>query len=83
MNVTLEIQPELETRVRAQAEARGLPVDQYLRSVIEEATLTPIAPPLTLDEHEKLLDELASGLGHIRVPVEDAFSRASIYADHD
>jgi hypothetical protein len=83
MSITLELRPELETKVKAQAEARGLPVERYLQSVIEAAALSPSAPPLTLEEQERLLDELENGLSHVPALPEDAFSRAGIYVEHD
>jgi hypothetical protein len=36
MTITLELTPEIEARVQAQAAARGLPVRTYLQNVIEQ-----------------------------------------------
>jgi hypothetical protein len=35
MTVTIELKPEVEERAKAEAEALGLPVEDYLESVIE------------------------------------------------
>ena len=35
MTVTIELKPEVEERAKAEAEAIGLPVEDYLESVIE------------------------------------------------
>jgi hypothetical protein len=35
MTVTIELKPEIEARVKSEAEALGLPVEDYLESVIE------------------------------------------------
>ena len=36
MTVRLEIRPDIETNLAAQARARGIPLDAYLQDVIEE-----------------------------------------------
>lgn len=41
------------------------------------------AEPISLDEQERLLDELAARHSHLPAPPEDAFTRESIYAEHD
>jgi hypothetical protein len=35
MTVTIELKPEVEQQAKAEAEARGLPVEDYLEAVIE------------------------------------------------
>lgn len=35
MTVTIELKPDIEARVKTEAEARGLPVEDYIESVIE------------------------------------------------
>ena len=35
MTVTIELKPEVEERAKAEAAARGLPVEDYLEAVIE------------------------------------------------
>jgi hypothetical protein len=39
MSVTLELRPEIEKRVTAEAAARGLSVEEYLTSIIEGRAL--------------------------------------------
>ncbi len=56
MTITLELDPEVEKRVRARAQAQGLSPETYLASVIV-AHVTPVEPPrATLEE---FLAELA------------------------
>ena len=47
-------------------------------TVLEDAQ-----PELTLEEQERLLDELAAINAHLPPLPEDAMTRAAIYDDHD
>lgn len=40
MTVTLDLEPELDSHLRALAEAQGLSVEQYLRRLIRDAVQT-------------------------------------------
>ena len=83
MNVTVELKPEVEQRVSAEAAARGLSVEAYLTSVIESGTL-PWGPKTTTPEQfEADMDLLAEGSESLPVLEPHAFRRESIYADHD
>ena len=83
MTVRLEIKPEIEATLAAQARARGIPLDAYLQVVIEELAQTkPVSPP-ALQDLRATLDALAEmGRGLPPLP-SSAFSRESIYRDHD
>ena len=83
MNVTLELKSEIEQRVTAQAAARGLSVEAYLTSIIEGGTLPWGPETATPEQFETDMDLLAEGSERLPVLPPDAFSRASIYADHD
>lgn len=83
MSILLKLPPEVELKAQAQADAQGVPLERYLQRVIESATEVTDLNTLPLSEQERLLDELATGLGHIPTLPSDAFSRANIYADHD
>jgi hypothetical protein len=62
MSVTLELRPEIEERVTAEAAARGLSVEEYLTSIIEGSALRG-SPDATLEEFEAAMDLLAEGSG--------------------
>jgi hypothetical protein len=47
MTVTLELKPETEARLAAQAAEKGLPVREYLQTVIEGLAAAPEAAPKT------------------------------------
>jgi hypothetical protein len=82
MSVTLELRPEIEERVTAEAAARGLSVEEYLTSIIEGRALRG-SLDATLEEFEAAMDLLAEGSDRLPVLSPEAFSRESIYADHD
>lgn len=83
MNVTLELTPEIEHRVTAEAAAQGVSVEAYLTSLIEGGALL-LGPKVTTPEQfEADMDLLAEGSERLPVLSPDAFSRESIYADHD
>jgi len=83
MNVTLELRPEIEKRVAAEAAARGLTVEAYLLSVIEGGTSSWGEDSATCEEFEADMDLLAEGSERLPVLEPYLFSRESIYADHD
>jgi len=83
MTVRLELKPDVEANLAAQARARGVPLDVYLQGVIEDLARTDAARPASLQEIESTLDalaELGKDLPHLP---SSAFSRESIYQDHD
>lgn len=82
MNVTLTLKPETEEHVVAQAAALGVPVESYLQQVIEQTT--PQHPPQSsIEEFERMLDALAEGSEDRPILPPEAFTRESIYGDHD
>ena len=41
MTVTLDLKPSLEAAVKAEAQVRGIAIENYLQSVLEQAILHP------------------------------------------
>ena len=83
MTVRLEIKPEIEASLNAQAAAKGIPLDAYLQDVIEDIARAKAAPAANLEEFRAALDTLAEmGKSLPHVP-SSAFSRESIYQDHN
>jgi hypothetical protein len=80
--VTIEVNQATAEVLKAKAEALRLPLDAYLRTLAERDVLMAQAPKPTLEEFDRDMDELASGLDGLPVLPRD-FSRADIYADHD
>lgn len=79
---TIQIEQNLADIIFAAAQARGLSIDDYLRTLLVKDNGQPQAEQLSLSEVERILDELSAGTEHVSVlPV--TFSRADIYFDHD
>jgi hypothetical protein len=83
MTVRLEIGPDIEANLAAQARARGIPLGAYLQGAIEELARTKAALPASLRDLQKTLDALAEMGRDLPHLPSSAFSRESIYQDHD
>src|SRR5262249_2254133 len=82
MSVTIELPPEIEAILRAQAAARGIPLDEHLRSVLAEQAAPPKAGGKTLEERIRLWRDV-SGLPETQPLSDEAISRESIYAERE
>jgi hypothetical protein len=84
MTVTIELKPEVEERAKAEAEALGLPVEDYLESVIESrlADGGRTLPPenATPAERGRAWQSWAAGHGS-DTPVILRDDREAIYGD--
>jgi hypothetical protein len=83
MTIQLELKPEIEAGLAARARAKGIPLEAYVLSVIEELVLVADAPRPSLAEFRETLDALAHGADRLPVLPPEAFSRESIYTDPD
>jgi len=84
--VTLDLKPEVEAELTAQAQAAGLSLAQFLSRELE--AIVPAAPaqsPATVpdgsDQWEKELDEWLDSFPHHPVLHEEAFERENWYTD--
>jgi hypothetical protein len=85
MMITIKIRPELEAELSRQADVRGMDVPAYAASLLEEAAQSPHSEVrgLSVEEFEKTLDRIAQFSHKIPVLSDEAFSRESLYQDHD
>jgi hypothetical protein len=84
--ITLDLKPELEAGLTAQAKAAGLSLAQFLSRELE--AMAPVAPaqspaglPDGSDRWEKELDEWLDSFPQHPVLQEDALKRESWYPD--
>jgi hypothetical protein len=88
MTVTLELKPEVEARVIEQAAAYGVPVEEFLQSVIEGSLSNgeekPFYETATAEEWETALDDFANSPAFAKAAgrfVDD--SRAEFYRERE
>jgi hypothetical protein len=84
MTVTIELKPEIETRIAELAAAQGVTVEEYIECVLDHLANidTPIASP---EERLRLFDEWISSHSQYTAPrlPDEALSRESIYAERE
>ena len=83
MTVRLELKPEVEASLNDQAKAKGVPLDTYLQNVIEDLARTKTTTKPDQEEFRMALDRLAEMGKNLRSVPSSAFSRESIYQDHN
>jgi hypothetical protein len=84
MTITVDIAPEVQAELARQAAAHGSAVEAYAASLLEEAVLLPAgADKLSQDRLENTLREMAQFSHKIPVLPDEAFTRESLYQDHD
>lgn len=83
MLITVEVSPDLEARLAAQARARGLRIPVYVHQIIEQAALANNQSRASQQEFGAMLDRLASKAPNVIDLRDETFSREMIYQDHD
>jgi hypothetical protein len=82
----MQIMIEIPDELAAQAKARGLTPEIYVRSLIAEAALAvsvPIPPKEPKMDIETFLREMSAHSDKIPQLPDEAFTRESFYQDHD
>ena len=85
MTITLELPPEIEARLVAEAQAKGVPVDEIVKAYLVQPSPQTRGPKqLTAAEVDRGLDEAADLIPAGIPPLSDeAMSRESIYTRED
>jgi plasmid stability protein len=86
MTVTLELKPEVEARVAAQAAAHGMSVEAYIQSVLESLAVTqdePTFETMTSEERARAWDEWLNSDDGVTGPAFLDDSRESIYRERE
>ena len=83
MSVTLQLKPEVEASLLAQAQAAGLPLDQFLSRQLEALSALPaqVRAPDGTDQWEKELDEWLDSFPQHPVLSDEALKRENWYPD--
>jgi hypothetical protein len=80
MSVTIDLPPEIEANLAAQAAARGMPLAEHLRRLLAEQAGAFKARRKTPEERVKLWRDV-SGLPDTKPLSDESISRESIYAE--
>ncbi len=85
MTIKVELNPEMEARLAAEARAFGIAVEEYAQRLLQQAIGSPLQPRsrASQDEFRCFLDALASKAPDITQLRADTFSRQMIYGEHD
>ncbi len=84
MAIILDIKPEVQAELCRQAAARGVDVGAYAATLLEEAAhVSTRSKKLGHSQLDKALQELAQFSHKISLLPDKAFSRESLYRDHD
>ena len=87
MTIKLDLKPETEARLITQAAARGVSVEQYLYSLIENLLTEnqPFDPAKNTEDWVELLEAFCNNPALANVPPlsDKAISRESIYRERE
>jgi hypothetical protein len=84
MSMILNIKPEVQSELSRQAAARGVDVGAYAATLLEQAAYASAGlKKLSPSQLDHTLQELAQFSHKIPLLPDEAFSRESLYRDHD
>jgi hypothetical protein len=84
MTITVDIAPEVQAELARQAAAHGRVIEAYAASLLEGAVRHPAgAGRLSQDRLEDTLREMAEFSHKVPILPDEAFTRESLYRDHD
>jgi hypothetical protein len=84
--IQIELQPEVEARLAAQAHAQGMDVQAYAESLLGQAmgvNNASVWPQPTTAEANAFFETMAVDSAKIPQLPDEAFRRESFYQDHD
>lgn len=79
MTVTLNLKPELEAGILAQARASGMTVEEYLLAVVQSAVLPITQPAMSNEERATAFEAWAAGHRPTPLLSDYGVSRESLY----
>jgi len=82
----IELRPEIEAELAAQAQRKGVPVIQYVQRILEQHVPgLPLESAMTPEQRAKAFDDWADSFPYRRgTPLsDDAISRESLYRKDD
>ncbi len=85
MPIRIELKPEVEERLGREASAKGVSVEAYVEDLIERQVSGQSEGTHRVDmrEVDRVLDALSEGSEARPAPPSEAYTRESIYREHD
>jgi hypothetical protein len=85
VTIKIELNPEIEARLAAEAQAQGLPLEEYAQRLLQEAIgfTQRGRSRASQEEFRGFLDALASKAPNVPQLRAETFSRGMIYGEHD
>jgi hypothetical protein len=83
MTIQIELSPEAEARLAAEAKVRGIALEKYAGSLLDEAlaSSTTGSGKLSVDELHMMLRQIAEGSEKLPNLPTSSFTRESFYED--
>jgi hypothetical protein len=85
VTIKIELNPEIEARLAAEAQAHGLALEEYAQRLLQEAigSTRRGRSRANQEEFREFLDALASKAPNVPQLRVETFSRGVIYGEHD
>ncbi len=83
MTIRVDLNPEMEARLKAEARSQGVPLEKLAEQLLKEALTASSMPQgvLTVEEFHHMLAGMAEGSEKLPNLATESFSRESFYAD--
>jgi len=83
MTIRVELNPETEARLVAEARSQGVPLEKLAERLLKQALIANSVPhgALTVDEFHHMLKGMAEGSEKLPNLPTESFSRESFYED--
>ena len=79
MTLKLELPPDIEARYQAEAKAKGVPVDEFIKVYLIQHAPTAEPLPMSVEDWEKAFDEWADSFPDTPPIPDEALRRELIY----
>ena len=79
MTLTVNLEPEVEAGLVAQAHAKGVPLGVYVGELLGQMACGPLTQKLNADEWEEALDEWVEGSGEVPHLPDEVLRREFLY----
>lgn len=79
MSITINLKPEIEAGLLAQAQARGMTLEEYLSSMVEGAVRMATRQTLTPEQRAAAFEAWSAGHRPMPPLSDDAVSREAMY----